>query len=298
MINLLKLPAFTSLGYKFTVPSDEKYPKNKDLSSKFFIVTGANSGLGFETTKVLLQMNANVIIVCRSQKKMDEAVIQFQKSGKGKVYPLCFDLSDTSIVEELSSEILNISNQIDCLIHNAGALLNDKKMTSQGHEATFALMTLTPFKLTQKLISHTKKIVWVASGGMYGTGQNLSDIKFENRPYDGVMAYAESKRNQVDLAKLFCDKYPEVKSYAMHPGWVDTPGVQKSLPLFRKIVGPLLRDYYQGCDTIIYLAVEDLAEGNGEFWFDRKVVPKSLFSKGPATPESKREKLWELLDQI
>ena len=83
----------------------------------------------------------------------------------------------------------------------------------------------------------------------------------------------------------------------MHPGWVDTPGAQKSLPLFRKLVGPLLRNYYQGCDTIIYLTVENIDEGNGEFWFDRKIVPKSLFDKGPATSLEDREKLWELLSQ-
>ena len=177
-------------------------------------------------------------------------------------------------------------------------MLNEKSTTPQGFETTFALMTLTPFKITLELKDYIQKLVWVSSGGMYGTAQNLNDINFEKRKFDGVMAYAESKRNQVDLAKLFADKFTHLKSFSMHPGWVDTPGVQKSLPMFRKIVGPLLRDYYQGCDTIIYLAVEEIEKGNGEFWFDRKIAPKSFFSKGPATSEDKREKLWELLSSF
>ncbi|MBD63822.1 MAG: hypothetical protein CME62_01335 [Halobacteriovoraceae bacterium] len=297
MKNLLKLSTFTSLGFKFSVPKSKWYPKKLDLNSKYFIVTGANSGLGFETAKVLLQMNANVIIICRSQKRMNEAESEFKKLKKGRVYPLCYDLSDLNSLTPLTRDILAITHRIDCLIHNAGALLKEKTTTPQGFETSFALMTLMPFKLTLALKNQLKKIVWVSSGGMYGAPHNLIDLHYKQRPYDGVMAYAENKRHQVDLAKSFADKYPHLKSYSMHPGWVDTPGVQRSLPLFRKLVRPFLRNYYQGCDTIIYLSVESLDEGNGEFWFDRKIVAKSFFDKGPATSFEDREKLWELLSQ-
>lgn len=297
MMNLFKLIKFTKLGYVLDIEKEKTYPQDRDLSQLYFIVTGANSGLGFETTKRLLQMNANVIIVCRNKDRMSEAIQEFQKE-KGAVHPLEYDLSDLSIVNSLKDDILKISHSIECIIHNAGALFDDKKLSPQNYETSFALMTLVPFKLSQALLPNLKKQIFVASGGMYGASQNLDDYNFDKREFNGVKAYAENKRNQVDLAKLFSEKYPEVQSFSMHPGWVDTPGLRKSLPGFSKIIGPLLRTYYQGCDTTIYLAVENIKTGEGEFWFDRRTTPKQLFKNGKATNSKDREKLWELLDSL
>ncbi len=297
MINLFKLIKFTKLGFVLDIDKEETYPQDRDLSQLYFIVTGANSGLGFETTKRLLQMNANVIIICRNKERMSEAIQDFQKE-KGTVFPLEYDLSDLSVVESLTKNILGISRSIECLIHNAGALFDDKKLSPQNFETTFALMTLVPFKLSLALNQNIKKQIFVASGGMYGASQNIEDYNFEKRKFNGVKAYAENKRNQVDLAKLFSEKYPEVQSFSMHPGWVDTPGLRKSLPGFSKIIGPMLRNYYQGCDTTIYLAVENIKTGEGEFWFDRKTAPKQLFKNGKATNSENREKLWELLSRL
>lgn len=292
MINFFKLSFFTKLGYLSSGARQSPYPNERDLSHKTFIITGANSGLGYETTKVLLQMKANVIIICRNQEKLKAALKDFKSLHLGTVTGYCYDLSDLSSVQALAQKI---KDQNITLIHNAGALVHKKVLSAQNLEATFASMTLIPFALTLELISQLEKVIWVSSGGMYGVAQNISDYNFEKRKFDGVKAYAESKRNQVDLAKLFSDKYPQLKAYSMHPGWVDTPGVQKSLPTFRKLTKSMLRNYYQGADTILYLACEDLDHGNGEFWFDRKIAPKSYFKNGPATPPQEREQLWNLL---
>ena len=82
MMNLFKLIKFTKLGYVLDIEKEKTYPQDRDLSQLYFIVTGANSGLGFETTKRLLQMNANVIIVCRNKDRMSEAIQEFQKEEK------------------------------------------------------------------------------------------------------------------------------------------------------------------------------------------------------------------------
>lgn len=299
MKNFFALGQFTSIGFNKRIPSSEHFPNNTNLRDQVFIITGANSGIGFETAKVLLQMHAKVIIICRNEARMNSALEQLNEVATGEVSGLQYDLSDSNNIDQLIQDIKQKVSLIDCFIHNAGALLHQREVNSQGIETTFASMTLTPFKLTQALMDMCRKFIWVSSGGMYGVKHNLADINFKQREFDGVLAYAESKRNQVDLAMLFSQKFPTHQFFSMHPGWVDTPGVQKSLPTFRKITRLVLRSYYQGCDTILYLATQNIKEkDNGSFWFDRQVAPQSLFRKGPETSKEQRQRLWNLLESL
>lgn len=303
MLNYFSLLSFTKLGFLLGVNQEDYYPQKLDLSQKFYVVTGANSGIGFETTKILLQMNANVIIVCRNQERAQKAIAAFKKINKGNIHLILADLSEP-LDNKNVIEALKISfPQIDCFIHNAGALLDERKVNSKQMEVTFALMTLSTYCLTKELIDHNivkehGRFIWVSSGGMYSTSQVLLDYNYNQREFDGVMAYAENKRNQVDLANLFAQKYPTYQFHSMHPGWVDTPGVQKSLPTFRKIMKLFLRNYYEGADTIIFLAVTEQELVNGEFWFDRKIRTQEKFKNGKKTSLEKKEKLWDLCKEL
>jgi NAD(P)-dependent dehydrogenase (short-subunit alcohol dehydrogenase family) len=90
--------------------------------------------------------------------------------------------------------------------------------------------------------------------------------------YDGVTAYARAKRVQVALNGEWARRYPEGPIFsAMHPGWADTPGVQHSLPRFRRLTAPILRTPEQGVDTVLWLASHDVP--SGLFWLDR--TPRS-----------------------
>jgi hypothetical protein len=87
-----------------------------------------------------------------------------------------------------------------------------------------------------------------------------------------------------------------VVSHAMHPGWVDTPGVSRSLPTFRRIMGPLLRDVDQGADTLVWLAADDgePVATTGRFWHDRR--PRAvhrLKSTRRADSAAERNQLWD-----
>jgi dehydrogenase/reductase SDR family protein 12 len=80
---------------------------------------------------------------------------------------------------------------------------------------------------------------------------------------------------------------------AMHPGWVDTPCLQKSLPTFRRIMRPLLRTPEQGADTIVWLAVASrLASESGKFWFDRRERETHKFAHTKGSAQD-RQKLWD-----
>ena len=83
----------------------------------------------------------------------------------------------------------------------------------------------------------------------------------------------------------------------MHPGWADTPGVEASLPTFRRVVGPLLRSPDQGADTIVWLAGAPRAViGSGRFWLDRRArsTHKVPWTR-TADPDGEVDRLWELV---
>ena len=107
---------------------------------------------------------------------------------------------------------------------------------------------------------------------MYTERLDLDRLDTGPEGFDGVKAYAQAKRAQVVLNQQWAERAGAsgVTFHAMHPGWVDTPGVQTSLPDFYRVMGPWLRTPDQGADTMVWLAAADepLAS-NGRFWLDR-----------------------------
>jgi hypothetical protein len=106
----------------------------------------------------------------------------------------------------------------------------------------------------------------------------------------------------VTLNELWAERVPvtEVVFHAMHPGWADTPGVEASLPTFRKVVGPLLRTADQGADTLVWLIADDEAtRTSGGFWLDRRRRPihKLPTTRRTDTPQ-RRADLWAHVEAL
>jgi hypothetical protein len=132
--------------------------------------------------------------------------------------------------------------------------------------------------------------MFVASGGMYTQRLSLDDSEWQRRPYDGVAAYAQTKRMQVVLAELLAEELPRARITvsSMHPGWADTPAVRSSLPRFWKTMQRRLRTPAEGADTVIWLAASAAARGrSGRFWFDRRPRSTHLL---PWTRESRADR--------
>ena len=91
--------------------------------------------------------------------------------------------------------------------------------------------------------------------------------------YKGAEQYARAKRAQVTLNEMWAERFAGtgVVFHSLHPGWVDTPGLEEALPRFRKVVGPLLRSPAQGADTLVWLA----ADGGVRLTLDARGVPGS-----------------------
>ena len=143
-------------------------------------------------------------------------------------------------------------------------------------------------------------MIWVSSGGMLTRGLNVEDPGWFERDYDGVLAYAETKRAQVVLEELWAEELrgSSVCVNSMHPGWADTPAVRSSLPRFHQITEAILRTPAEGADTVIWLAASPAAQGEtGCFFFDRRAVRTHWL---PTTRESEEDRraLWELCEDL
>jgi NAD(P)-dependent dehydrogenase (short-subunit alcohol dehydrogenase family) len=175
----------------------------------------------------------------------------------------------------------------------------ERRHTPDGVELTFATNVLGPFCLTALLVpalerSDNGRVVNVSSGGMYTERLRGDDLQLERREYDPPAFYAHTKRCEVVLTELWAERLREtgVSVHSMHPGWADTPGVRTSLPRFRRVMGPLLRNADQAADTIVWLATADEpGRISGLFWHDRAVRPTHRLASTRESPQD-RERLW------
>jgi NAD(P)-dependent dehydrogenase (short-subunit alcohol dehydrogenase family) len=248
-----------------------------DLTGRVCLVTGANSGIGFETSRALAERGATVWMLCRDQKRGDDALARIRRDTRSKrVHLALLDVSDPGAVRRFARDFA--SPRVDVLVHNAGVLPPAREAAEDGHEMTLATHVLGPWRLTRALLPRLRasadaRVVFVSSGGMYTQRLSLDDCEWRRRPYDGVAAYAQTKRMQVVLAELLAAELATsgITVSAMHPGWADTPAVRSSLPRFWSLMRHRLRTPAEGADTVIWLAASPAARArSGLFWFDRR----------------------------
>ena len=248
-----------------------------ELTGRVCLVTGANSGIGLETSLALAARGATVWMLCRDRRRGQRAVAQVRGATRStRVHLALLDVSDLGAVRQFAREFP--APRVDVLVHNAGVLPDRRIESADGHEITLATHVLGPSTLTRALMpklraSRDARVVFVSSGGMYTQRLSLDDCEWRRRPYDGVAAYAQTKRMQVVLAELLAEELPaaRVTVSSMHPGWADTPAVRTSLPQFWKTMQRRLRTPAEGADTVIWLAASPAARGrSGLFWFDRR----------------------------
>jgi dehydrogenase/reductase SDR family protein 12 len=259
---------------------------------------------GLAAARVLTTLGATVEMIVRDADKAAAVCAGLRAMGApGVVDFVVADLADLDSVRTAAETIAHRHGAVDALVHNAGALDATFTRSPQGIEHTIASQVVGPFLLTELVLPLLRnaphaRVVWVASGGMYSQPLNVAALESAPDDYDGTKAYARAKRAQVTLAEMWAERLRAegVVVHAMHPGWADTPGVQRSLPTFRRIVGPLLRTPEDGADTIVWLVVDDGAPiaTTGKFWLDRR--PRSIH-RLPSTRRSdtpaERRRLWD-----
>ncbi len=302
LLELSVVGSFTNVGH--AVRSRRWSEDLPDMTGRTVVVTGATSGLGRAAAERLSALGARVVLVGRSPSKLT-AVREELAGLPGETVAYTGDLSEMKSVRRVADEILAGEPEIHVLINNAGALFPERGESSEGIELTLATNLLGHFLLTNLLIprleqSAPARIINVSSGGMYTQRLRVRDLQSTRGDFKGSIAYARTKRGQVVLTELWSERLADrgIVVHAMHPGWADTPGVEKSLPFFRKITGPFLRTPEQGADTMVWLAAsEEAGETSGLFWHDRSPRPTHRL-KGTVEAHDDRWALWDALNEL
>ena len=297
-----ELPSFTRLGYHKA--RKEFVPMSTSVRGKHMLVTGASTGLGYATALELARRGAELTLVMRDKSRAEQTVVALgAETGNSAI---AYELADLSIMKEVDNLLERLilrDKPIDVLINNAGALFNPRSETAEGLEQSYALLLLSPYRLTMGLKplllkSSAPRIINVVSGGMYSQRLEVDRLLNESsRGYSGSVAYAREKRALMVLTEEWAREWEDegIVVNAMHPGWADTPGVRSALPEFRMITRPVLRSAEEGADTIVWLAVaSESGKVGGKLFLDRQIKSPYLLKKTREKP-SERQKLLQLL---
>lgn len=273
------------------------------LDGKTVIITGANSGIGFEVAKELASRKALVILACRTLTKAKEtcATIQ-QKIVDAVVVPMELDLASLKSIKNFSDEIKKNYKQIHILINNAGVSYpsSTRLETADQFEIHFGVNYLGHFYLTNLLLdelnlSSGKSRVVVVASSLHERGEinldNLNNEKLSNKSN----LYANSKLANIyfaqELARRTKDK--NINVYACCPGWVYTGLFRYTIRWYHFfVVAPVafffMRSASQGAQTPVYCATEpELENETGLLYRDCKLYDsKAIFYDSIST------KLW------
>ena len=289
----------------------------KSQKGKIFLVTGANSGLGYETSKYLLERGATVIMCCRDLLKAEKAkkeLLEFNFSGKIELREL--DLSDLRNVNKFVENIKNEFNHLDVLINNAGIMAPPKTFSKQGFEIQFAVNHLAHMFLTLKLLplleeKNNSRVVTVTSGVQYFGKIKWDDLQ-GNFKYDRWASYAQSKLANVMFGLELNLKLKETKSKTSsllaHPGLARTNLQPKSVKanqswqeeLAYKIMDPFFQSAEMGALPQITAATLSCAKGGEQYGprFNFRGYPKICRNAPEALIHSSRKKLWDMSEKL
>ncbi len=299
-----------------------------DLKGKRYIVTGANSGIGFQTAKQLALQGADVILACRSVGEGEARAAEIRAlMPHARLEVRRLDLGDLTSVRAFADGILKDVDHLDALVNNAGVMNTPKGTTRDGFETQIGVNHLGHFLLTQLLLDLLKssapsRIVNVSSCyhdvAMGREGKiDLEDLNFERRKYDGWEAYAQSKLANVLHARHLAKRLQGtgVTAVSVHPGWVRTKLMRHSLPIWMQnyVLRPMFRVFgmiepWDGAQTSLHcILAPSVPEHAGAFFSQLGIYrDKSknaggwpLASPNPqAVDDDLARKLWDLSESL
>ena len=286
-------PSYSKIGFHFRKLSWRRL--KGDYTGQVWLVTGGSEGIGGSAAQSAVAGGATVISVARSIDKLK--VFAQSTAHPDKVILEVADFSLQKDVHALVARLVQRGLKIDVLVNNVGIQKKDQVLTAEGIEASFATNILGHYLLTRELLDSGLlkddcTVIEVASGGMYNHMMVVDDLNITGPGYLGVRAYGLAKRAQVMLTRAWREKYAGTARnfYAMHPGWVNTASVNRSMPRFVAILKSVLRSHQQGADTIVYLADQKPKQQQADvIWFDRKERSAHIFAHTPHTKNSPQD---------
>jgi NAD(P)-dependent dehydrogenase (short-subunit alcohol dehydrogenase family) len=221
-----------------------------DETGRTAVVTGANSGIGFETARVLAERGARVILACRDSGKAKDAAARIGNAfPQAEVRTIRLDLASLASVREAAGELRSAYDKIDLLVNNGGVMEPPYERTEDGFELTFATNHLGHFALTGVLLDRLletqgSRVVTVSSEGHARGVMNFEDLQAENG-YKPAEAYYQSKLANLlftyELDRRLRAVGAQTTALACHPGLVLTSLYRTRSRLERAPLSPRLR---------------------------------------------------------
>jgi NAD(P)-dependent dehydrogenase (short-subunit alcohol dehydrogenase family) len=245
-----------------------------DQAGRTAIVTGANSGIGFETARMLALKGANVVLACRSAERAKAAVEKIlAEKPAGRVSASALDLSDLESVAAFAASFGEKNARLDLLINNAGVMVPPLGRTKQGFELQFGTNHLGHFALTARLLPLLERtpgarVVVVSSGAQNFGRIVLDDLNWERRSYSAWPAYGQSKLANMlfalELQRRLIANGSKVLVTAAHPGWTATDLQRQSRVI--QFFNPVFAMKAPDGALPTLRAATDPAAGGGSYW--------------------------------
>ncbi len=276
------------------------------LDGQVCVVTGATSGVGYETAKQLAQAGAHLVLVSRNNEKAEIVKAQIVDLYKTKVDLIQADFSKLEDVRNAANQILNQFPAIHILINNAGIHMTQRILTADGFETAFTVNHLASFLFTRLLLermikSAPSRIIQVNSEGHRFGGLRLDDLDWSKRRYKGLQGYGASKAAQMLTVWELSDRLngSGVTINAVHPGEVSTNIGMNNGFLYRAyqkyLLFPLLKNPKISGEALYYFAAApELKDISGKFFnltHEEKPAPHAL-------DREIGKRIWEISEKL
>ncbi|KAJ9540381.1 hypothetical protein OSB04_026887 [Centaurea solstitialis] len=293
----------------------EQVSASIDASNLTIIITGGASGIGLETSRVLAERGAHVIIAARNMEAANEAKqLILNHNQNAKIDVLQLDLSSLKSVKAFADSFKALNLPLNILINNAGVMFCPFQLSQDGIEMQFATNHLGHFYLTNLLLDKMKETA--AATGIEGRIVNLSSvahlytyeqgIRFDQindkDSYSDKKAYGQSKLANIlhanELTRRLKEQGANITVNSVHPGLIMTDLMRHSFQLMRllKLFTYLLwKNVQQGAATTCYVAVHPKLKGvSGKYFVDCNEYPASKFATDPELAKN----LWEYSNNL
>jgi len=281
-----------------------------DQSGRVAIVTGANSGIGFETARVLAEKGATVIMACRNLGKASPKAEEIRAAHpEADVEVMQLDLSDLDSVEQFAEAFRAKYSRLDLLINNAGIMVPPYGKTAQGFETQFGVNHLGHFALTGSLLdlivdTPAARIVTVSSIAHYMGKIDFSDLNWE-QGYKAQPAYGQSKLANLlftyELQRRLAAAGKDTLAIAAHPGWTST-NLQEHAPSVKFMNRFFAQEPLMGALPTLYAATESDVNGAEYYgpsgFLEMNGPPKRVKSNRRSRDENVAERLWNVSEDL
>ena len=280
-----------------------------DQTGRVVIVTGANTGIGFETAAALAARHAKVVLACRNAQKAGDAIERIKaRTPDADLEFLELDLASLDSVARFVGAFDSAHDRLDLLINNAGVMAPPLGHTEDGFELHFGCNHLGHFALTGRLMAHLEATPGARVVTVSSLTHRMAAFDFDNlnaeKGYRGMAAYGQSKLANLlytfELRRRLENVNSGVLAVASHPGWTVTE-IQRHSPLI-EFFTPLAPGPDRGALTTLRAAVDPQAR-SGDYYgprgfFELMGYPKKVQTSPAAQNVTDARRLWRISEEL